>query len=153
MTALENRLPPPLVFLGVAALMWAVSSGSDPLDVLGAARWPLVLAFVVVGGVIGPLGFREFARAGTTIDPVHIANAEKLVTTGVFGLTRNPMYLALLCLLTAWAIYLRVPVVWLGPLAFALFITRFQIMPEERVMMEKFGADYAAYQSRVRRWV
>jgi protein-S-isoprenylcysteine O-methyltransferase Ste14 len=48
---------------------------------------------------------------------------------------------------------LAVPWTLLGPLAFVLFITRFQIIPEERVLLKKFGDAYTAYQRQVRRWI
>jgi protein-S-isoprenylcysteine O-methyltransferase Ste14 len=63
------------------------------------------------------------------------------------------MYVGLAGVLTALAIGLGNPWLLLGPLAFVLFITRFQIIPEERVMAAKFGADYADYKARVRRWL
>ena len=53
----------------------------------------------------------------------------------------------------AWAAYLAVPWTLLGPLAFVLYIARSQIIPEERVLLEKFGPAYAAYQRQVRRWL
>jgi len=63
------------------------------------------------------------------------------------------MYAGLAALLLAWAAYLAVPWTLLGPLAFVLYITRFQIIPEELVLGEKFGSAYAAYQQQVRRWL
>lgn len=152
MNMLENRIPPPLVFLLVAGAMWLTTLRFDPLDVLAGWRWPLVAVFLMLG-LAGLLGIREFARHKTTIDPVNITNASTLVTSGVFAWTRNPMYLGMACLLVAWALYLSVPWTLLGPLAFVLLITRFQIVPEERAMAAKFGADYAAYRARVRRWI
>ena len=98
-------------------------------------------------------GVRSFQRARTTINPVRIDEASHLVTSGVFGVTRNPMYVALTALLMAWACWLASPWVWAGPLSFALFIHRFQILPEERVLAEKFGSAYDAYRRRVRRWI
>jgi protein-S-isoprenylcysteine O-methyltransferase Ste14 len=63
------------------------------------------------------------------------------------------MYLGLLCLLIAWAVYL--PSLWAfaGPVLFVGYIGRFQIAPEERALSALFGAQYSAYQARVRRWL
>lgn len=152
MTALEHRIPPPLVMLLVAAVMWLATFGLGAADLLGAWRWPLIAVFLALG-LIAPLGVRQFARAGTTVNPLNIAKASTLVTTGVFGWTRNPMYLAMASILVAWALFLGVAWTLLGPVLFAAFITRFQIIPEERVMADKFGADYTAYRARVRRWI
>ena len=53
----------------------------------------------------------------------------------------------------AWAVYLSTPLALLGPLVFVLYITRFQIAPEERVLGRIFGRDYDDYRARVRRWL
>ncbi|MGB2474171.1 MAG: methyltransferase family protein, partial [Litorivicinaceae bacterium] len=76
-----------------------------------------------------------------------------LVIHGVFRLSRNPMYLGLLGLLAAF--YLYQPT-WFSPLGFflvACYLTRFQIIPEERVLFKNFGGRYARYASLVRRWL
>jgi protein-S-isoprenylcysteine O-methyltransferase Ste14 len=94
-----------------------------------------------------------FRRAGTTPDPVHVDRASTLVTTGVYAWTRNPMYVGLTLLLCAWACVLAAPWTAAGPPLFAAYITRFQILPEERALSERFGEAYAAYLRRVRRWI
>jgi protein-S-isoprenylcysteine O-methyltransferase Ste14 len=63
------------------------------------------------------------------------------------------MYVGLLLVLIAWAAYLTSAWALLGPLGFVLYISRFQIAPEERVLSTLFGAEYTAYQSKVRRWL
>ena len=75
------------------------------------------------------------------------------MTSGSYRLTRNPMYLGMAILLATLAIVLSSPWLLLGPLVFVLFITRIQIIPEERAMHARFGDDYAAYCARVRRWI
>ena len=153
MSALDHKIPPPLVFLIVAASMWAATYvlPSSP------AANPVRLAMIGLCGAVG-LGFATtaffaFGRAKTTIDPVHVDAASSLVTGGVYRVTRNPMYLALTSLLLGWAVYLSVPWTALGPAAFVLFITRFQIIPEEQALRAKFGAAYEDYAKRVRRWL
>ena len=63
------------------------------------------------------------------------------------------MYLGLVLLLSAWAFHLAAAWPFLGPVLFIVYINRFQIDPEERVMQGKFGEEYAGYISRVRRWI
>ena len=94
-----------------------------------------------------------FGRVKTTTNPVNIEAASALVTSGIYSYTRNAMYLGLVAFLLAWAIYLSAYWTLLGPLAFVLFITRFQIIPEERVLHNKFGDAYTAYQRQVPRWL
>lgn len=153
MSALDHKIPPPLVFLIVAVSMWAATYvlPSSP------AASPVRLAMIGLCGAVG-LGFATtaffaFGRAKTTIDPMHVDAASSLVTGGVYRVTRNPMYLALTSLLLGWAVYLSVPWTALGPAAFVLFITRFQIIPEEQALRAKFGAAYEDYTKRVRRWL
>lgn len=147
-TMLENRLPPPILALAVALAMW-------PAAALPAPLWRTTAALLLFGiaGAFGVPALRSFRRAETTIDPVRIERASRLVTDGVFGLTRNPMYVSLVLMLAALALWLGGPWVWAGPLGFALFIDRLQIRPEERALEALFGADYVRYKSRVRRWI
>ena len=76
-----------------------------------------------------------------------------MVTNGIYGFTRNPMYLGLALILLGLAVFLASPWALLGPVGFVAFITRFQIRPEERALQARFGAAYTAYCARVRRWV
>jgi protein-S-isoprenylcysteine O-methyltransferase Ste14 len=117
----------------------------------GAAA-PLVLC-AVLGTLIAGAGILAFRRAGTTVDPMRPEKAAAVVATGVYRYTRNPMYLGLALVLFGWGVYLGAPWLLFGPAAFVLFITRFQVIPEERALLARFGADYATYQRRVRRWV
>lgn len=63
------------------------------------------------------------------------------------------MYLGGLVILTGWAIYLSNPFPFLLVPVYILYIDRFQIIPEERALTSLFGGEFAAYQSRVRRWI
>lgn len=150
MAFLELRIPPPLVMLAFGAAMWAACGIPQPLD----AAWALVAAALAAAGLgVAGGGVLAFRRARTTVNPLRPAEASTLVTGGVYRHTRNPMYLGMLLLLCAWAAFLASPWALLGPAGFALFITRFQIVPEERVLEPMFGAAFAAYKARVRRWL
>jgi protein-S-isoprenylcysteine O-methyltransferase Ste14 len=150
---LELRIPPPIVGLAIAAGMWAIAR------VHRALQWPdlaLLLAStalcatglaVAIGGVV------SFRRARTTVNPLKPESSTALVSTGVYAFTRNPMYLGMLLVLLGWGAFLSS--IWSlpGPVLFALYITRFQIIPEERVLEELFGTSFAEYRKRVRRWL
>lgn len=99
------------------------------------------------------LAIREFRKARTTVDPVHIERASTLVTGGIFSLTRNPMYLGLTLVLTGFGVWLTAPWSLIGPILFVAFITRFQIIPEERTMRSLFRDAYDDYCRRTRRWI
>ncbi len=153
MKNLENRIPPPVLAMALALLMAATARLAPSESLPGAARQAgaALLGALALGFAVPGIG--AFLRAGTTINPVDIEKASLLVTGGIFGVTRNPMYVALTALLTAWAFGLGSPWGFAGPLIFAVFIHRFQILPEERALGLKFGTEYAAYRRRVRRWL
>lgn len=153
MRALELKIPPPLAALLVGVAMKFAANRLPAIQLPGEVRLPIAGVFVVFGMTVAFLGFRAFRQAKTTVNPVKPEAASSVVTGSVFSFTRNPMYVGLTSLLVGWAVWLSVPWVFLGPVALALFLTRFQIIPEERVMSAKFGRDYDEYRKRVRRWL
>jgi protein-S-isoprenylcysteine O-methyltransferase Ste14 len=153
MPSFEHRIPPPLVAAAVAAAMWAVSPLEPALPLPLGLRGTVTAALAIAGLAFDVLGLWAFVRARTTINPLQPDKSTALVTSGVFRLTRNPMYLGLLLLLSAWAVHLSTLWPLGGPVVFVLYINRFQIVPEERVIAHKFGEAFAAYATRVRRWL
>lgn len=107
----------------------------------------------IAGVAFDLLGLLAFRAARTTTNPFKPERASALVTGGVYRVTRNPMYVGLALLLSAWAIWLSALLPWAGPVLFVLYITRFQIRPEERVLRDIFGDAYSRYADRVRRWL
>jgi protein-S-isoprenylcysteine O-methyltransferase Ste14 len=153
MQALELKIPPPLVALLLGAPMaWAALHG-PALALPTAWRWGLVCLLVGVGGSFDLAGLLAFRRQRTTVNPLRPENTAALVTSGVYRITRNPMYLGLALLLLAWAVWLDAWLALLGPAVFVAYITRFQIRPEERVLATRFGHDFNDYTRRVRRWL
>ena len=80
-------------------------------------------------------------------------NTSSLVTRGIYGFTRNPMYLGLALALLGWAAFLSAAWPLLGPPLFVAYVNIFQIRPEERVLSGLFGDEYTRYTRRVRRWI
>jgi protein-S-isoprenylcysteine O-methyltransferase Ste14 len=146
-------VPPPLLTLVLAAVMWILAYSVSAWRFDFPFRWLVAAVVLVVGAVIPMLSFRTFRRAGTTTSPRDIGNASSLVTTGPYAISRNPMYLGLLLMLTAWALALGQALNAVFPVLFVVWTTLFQIGPEERMLREKFGEAYAAYCRRVRRWI
>ena len=153
MLKLEHRIPPPLVGLALAAAMWAASAWPPLFEVVSWGRHSLVVLLVAAGVAFDLAGLVAFRSRGTTVNPLRPRNASALVTGGVYRITRNPMYVGMALLLTAWAVHLSALWPFLGPVAFVLYINRFQIAPEERVLGELFGESWSAYTARVRRWL
>ena len=118
-------------------------------------RWATLTAILVAaaGAAIAIAGVIQFARARTTVNPLQPDAASSLVSGGVYRWTRNPMYLGMALVLLGWATYLSsIAALAVLPL-FIVYITRFQIAPEERALEARFGAEFARYRKAVRRWL
>ena len=153
MQALELKVPPPLVAIAIAALMWALSKLPPAIPWPHPVRSLLLVPLAAAGILMTGSGMLAFGLARTTVNPMRPDAAAQLVRTGVYRISRNPMYLGLLLGLIAWTLALSATWPWLGPLCFVLYMNRFQIAPEERALSAKFGDSYAQYRARVRRWL
>jgi protein-S-isoprenylcysteine O-methyltransferase Ste14 len=153
MHSLELKVPPPLVALVLAAAMWVIAKMASPIEAPDLVRHVVAAVIALAGGCVSLAGIVAFRRARTTVNPLKPQNTSALVTAGIYKYTRNPMYLGLLLVLLAWAVFLSSVWALAGPFAFVLYIGRFQIAPEERVLATMFGAGYADYRATVRRWL
>jgi len=152
MNALELRIPPPAVGVLVAAAMWW-GAGLSPATLAVSNPYFAAAVIALIGITFDVLGLIAFHRAKTTVNPLRPNKTTSLVSSGVYRITRNPMYVGMLFLLIAWAVFLASPWALLGPLAFVLYMNRFQIGPEERVLEGLFGDDFTEYKRKVRRWL
>lgn len=153
MTSLELRVPPLLVVLIVAALMAAIAHLSYSTAILIPWRLAIVSTCVVLGALVATAGVVTFRKHQTTVDPLDPAKTQSLVTTGIYRISRNPMYLGFLLALVGWGAFLSNLAALLLLPAFVLYLNRFQIRPEERALSAKFGAAFDAYAASVRRWL
>jgi len=150
---LELRVPPPAVAALTAALMWLGAWAAPTLGFILPGR-PYVAGGVAFTGVIAALlGVASFRRAKTTVNPMNPEAASSLVVSGIYRRTRNPMYLGLLLILLGWAVYLSNALALALVPGFVLYMTLFQIRPEERALASRFGPAFAEYRARVRRWI
>ena len=152
MRSLELKIPPPLVALLIAAAMWSFSA-TGRIEMPIALRIGVGLVAALIGFGIAISGVIAFRRAHTTVSPLKPETASRLVISGVYRFTRNPMYLGLCLVLAGWAFFLASALSLVGPLAFVLYITRYQIVPEEKMLSRLFGNAFADYQAKVRRWI
>jgi protein-S-isoprenylcysteine O-methyltransferase Ste14 len=153
MQGLENKVPPILQVIVCAGNMWFVSPVLPTVDITHSLAWMLSLAIGGVGILVAGAGVLEFTRKKTTLDPLEPHKASALVVSGVYSLTRNPMYVGFALWLLALVIYLRSPLLVLGVVFFVMYMNRFQIASEERAMLSAFGEEWERYVSRVRRWL
>ena len=153
MASLEVKIPPPAVAAAIAVAMWGTSRLAPLLQIPSALRLGTSGAVLLVGIVFSVGGVLAFRRARTTLNPTKPEQASSLVRSGVYRVTRNPMYVGLLCILFALAVFLSSGWALIGPVAFVLYIGRFQIAPEERALAKLFGSEFTDYQAKVRRWL
>lgn len=149
---LRLRIPPAAWLLLFGGLMWALHRWIPLATLLvppaNRSGWLLAAG----GGVIIATGVWQFRRARTTFNPYTPAKTSSLVSSGLFGYSRNPMYLGFAFVLAGWATVLGSASPWLALPPFVLVITRLQIEPEEAVLGALFGQAYADYCARVGRW-
>jgi len=146
------RLPPPvwtLLYLAIAAAIGALTGWPR---VPGLPIVWLGIALVAAGIALAVSAATLFWRVGAELDPASPTNS-KLVTSGPFRLTRNPMYLSLVIASLGIAVWIGAWPMLLAPLAVFVTANWVHIPFEEAKMRRQFGADFEAYTRRVRRWV
>lgn len=109
------------------------------------------VALIVCGLALAVVAARLFTRHDTAIKPFEPSTA--LVTTGVYRFTRNPMYLSMLMILAGAAWYLGTAGAFAPLPVLALILDQRFVRHEEAMLEQTFGASYADYRRRVRRWL
>jgi len=148
---LSHKIPPPVVALVFAALIYLPA---DFLPRLVFDGQNIMAWFVAITGlVIGLVAIVSFIRLKTTVNPLKPKSATALVTSGMYRISRNPMYLAMLLFILSLCIFTgAISGVVLLP-SFVVYIYVFQILPEEQAMKELFPEAYPVYCQQVRRWI
>ncbi len=146
-------IPPPAYGLFFLTGIWWLHSLLPQFSFSFIAQKPLATIVIITGLTIDVIAIISFIKIKTTINPRSPKNTNQLVTAGLYRYSRNPMYLGLLLLLFGAALWLGNPANVFVLLLFLLFITLFQIKPEEEILCEKFGSDYRHYCEKVRRWL
>ena len=150
---LELLVPPALLLVAAALLMWLIAVFISAAKVTIPFRTIIGCAVFAVGVLFDLLGLLHFRSARTTVNPIKVDTASSLVTSGIYRLSRNPMYVGFTLILLAWGIYLQNVLNIAVLIAFVIWLDRFQIVPEERVLEAKFGEQFRRYQREVRRWL
>ena len=147
---LNTKIPPPLVTMlciGIIYLFEIQIEYSHPnLKTVG-------IIFLILGLIIIFLAVLKFIKTKTTVDPTRPHKTSNLVITGIYKITRNPMYLGMLFLIIAYAIYNNNIIGCIIIPVFIFYINKFQIEPEEIEMRKKFGESFENYCKKVNRWL
>lgn len=153
MKALETLIPPPIIALAFATLIWWMADYLPNIQIEHVLKMLIVSVLLVIGLYFDLAGLFKFRKARTTVHPMKLDKSSALVNTGIYKITRNPMYVGLVFILSAWCIYLNCPASMVAVAGFIFYINVFQILPEERMLATLFGKEYVEYQARVRRWL
>lgn len=146
----KNILPPTYLFLSLAVIvalhiLFPVAKVvAYPWNFLGS----IPLAFGVVINIISDRAFKKY---NTTVKPFE--ESTTLITSGVFRISRHPMYLGMVLILIGVAVLMRSLTPFLVIPVFALLMELVFIKIEERMLQEKFGKAWLEYKQKVRRWI
>lgn len=146
------KLPPPVWALAYLLIAAAISYVAGAPRVPGLPIVPLGIMLVIAGVALAATAAMLFRREGTDLKPTSPTN-RKLVTSGPFRFTRNPMYLGLVLFTSGIAIWIGAWPMFLVPVAIFVTVSLVHIPFEEAKMRRQFGAQYDAYASKVRRWL
>ena len=125
-----------------------------PISELISTPWnQMGILVMLVAMCTDGLSLLQFFRVHTSINPIHPEKSKVLVTTGLYRHTRNPMYLGLLLLLLGLGIFLGSASPFITLPIFIVILTVQQIIPEEKILEQKFGQQYRDYKQSVKRWL
>jgi protein-S-isoprenylcysteine O-methyltransferase Ste14 len=145
---------PPLLFL-TALLLGFVSDRLLPLPFAvpeaDLVHWMIAGSLILVGLALAAAGIRNFSQAATPVPTNEPTRA--LVTTGIHGWTRNPIYLGMFLVYGGVGIAARSPWILILTLPLAITIRYGVVAREEAYLERRFGDAYRAYKARVRRWL
>ncbi|MEW2913141.1 isoprenylcysteine carboxylmethyltransferase family protein [Leisingera sp. JC11] len=143
---------PPLWLAGFAAAAW-LQPAHFAFGLSFGGAWAEFLAGILVGGgiLLALLAITEMRRQKTTVIPHQTPS--RLVQSGIFSRTRNPIYLGDVLILAGLILWfdavLSLPLI---PVFLWVLEKRF-VIPEEDRMRRTFRADWARYEQKVRRWM
>jgi protein-S-isoprenylcysteine O-methyltransferase Ste14 len=153
MKSLKLKIPPPIVFFIAIACMWFIELIIPSLSYTLPFQKTVAMILSIIGGVFGVSSILTFVFSKTTINSVQVDAVSSLVSSGVYSITRNPMYLALLFVLLGWACILSNILALIVIPMYVLYMNYFQIIPEEIALESKYGDKFVQYKTKVRRWL
>ena len=146
-------IPPPLLTLISAIFMFIISKYFNQANFSLNQFNQFALFFLIVGMITLIISILKFIKIKTTISPLEPNKTSILVVSGIYKYTRNPMYLGLLLILFSLFLYLKNFLSFLALPLFVIYITKNQILPEEKILENLFNDQYKKYKNQVRRWI
>lgn len=149
---MELKLPPVVVLFIFALLMYLLDRFLPFGEFEFFGRLYLSSGLGILAVIIGFISLGHFFKTKTTVNPAKPDKASTLVTNGIFGFSRNPMYLSMLLLLIVFGLRLGNAFNILLAAGFVSYMNQFQISPEEKALTKLFGKEFELYCKSVRRW-
>ena len=148
---MKTKIPPPIIALICIILNYLSTYIINPIKF---PNTEIISGFIFLVGLFTAIfAILLFKKDKTTVNPLKPEETTTLVTTGIFSITRNPMYLGLFFLISSTVLFFGS---WFGIIILIIFvwyINKFQIIPEEQTMEKLFGKKYNDYRQNVRRWI
>ena len=147
---MKTLIPPPIVTI---VFLFVIFFTKDLFRF--SLTLPSLLGFIIIlaGVMIIYIAARQFKAVNTTINPIKPENASMLVSTGIFSYSRNPMYLGMLLIIIGFSIIHNLLAIIVIMPIWMIYMTYFQIIPEEEAMEILFEEDYVNYCKKTRRWI
>ena len=148
---MNNKIPPPIVTFICGLAIYFSKTFFNQFFSYNSNTISLFL--LILGLTVFILAVKAFNRKKTTVNPLEPRQASSLVSSGIFKYSRNPMYLGMLIILLSLSSKFNLIGGMIISLFFYIFITKFQIIPEEAAMNELFGNEFIVYSNKTRRWI
>jgi len=148
---METKIPPPIVTLLFGLSIYFSRGIFQAVEV--KYSFYIAILLLILGLTVLISAVRLFRKDKTTVNPLSPEQATKLVTDGIFKYSRNPMYLGMAFILGSIAVFFNLIGGIILIALFCFYITKFQIIPEERAMSNLFSQDFDKYKQTTRRWI
>ena len=147
---MKTLIPPPIVTI---VFLFVIFFTKDLFRFSLTLPSSLGFIIILVGLTIIFIAARQFKAVNTTINPIKPENASVLVNNGIFSYSRNPMYLGMLLIIVGFSIIHNLMAIIVIMPIWIIYMTYFQIIPEEEAMKILFKEDFVNYCKKTRRWI
>ena len=145
------KIPPPILVLILATSNYFSQNQLETIYL--PYKHSISILILLVGTLVLINPVFKFIKSKTTVNPLKFVNVNKLVTSGIYKYSRNPMYLGMILIIISTSIFYLNYYSMVTPFIFYFWINRFQIKREEIFLKERFGKEYLSYMSKSRRWI
>lgn len=147
---MKTLIPPPIVTI---VFLFVIFFTKDLFRLSLTLPSSLGFIIILVGLMIIFIAARQFKAVNTTINPIKPEKASVLVNKGIFSYSRNPMYLGMLLIIIGFSIIHNLLAIIVIMPIWIIYMTYFQIIPEEEAMEILFEEDFVNYCKKTRRWI